>query len=62
MLDPTSIASVRLIQIGDISKADVTATYLDKSNVTKASEKVNLGKLNQVINEFVIPEGKMSKH
>ena len=59
VLDPTSIASVRLIQIGDISKADVTATYLDKSNVTKASEKVNLGKLNQVINEFVIPEGKM---
>lgn len=56
VLDPTSIASVRLIQIGDISKADVTATYLDKSNVTK---KVNLGKLNQVINEFVIPEGKM---
>ena len=51
VLDPTSIASVRLIQIGDISKADVTATYLDKSNVTKASEKV--------INEFVIPEGKM---
>ena len=59
VLDPTSIASVRLIQIGDISKADVTATYLDTSNVTKASEKVNLGKLNQVINEFVIPEGKM---
>lgn len=59
VLDPTSITSVRLIQIGDISKADVTATYLDKSNVTKASEKVNLGKLNQVINEFVIPEGKM---
>ena len=59
VLDPTSIASVRLIQIGDISKADVTATYLDKSNVTKASEKVNLGKLNQVIKEFVIPEGKM---
>ena len=59
VLDPTSIASVRLIQIGDISKADVTATYLDKSDVTKASEKVNLGKLNQVINEFVIPEGKM---
>ncbi len=59
VLDPKSIASVRLIQIGDISKADVTATYLDKSNVTKASEKVNLGKLNQVINEFVIPEGKM---
>ena len=59
VLDPTSIASVRLIQIGDISKADVTATYLDKSNVTKASEKINLGKLNQVINEFVIPEGKM---
>ena len=59
VLDPTSIASVRLIQIGDISKADVTATYLDKRNVTKASEKVNLGKLNQVINEFVIPEGKM---
>ena len=59
VLDPTSIASVRLIQIGDISKADVTATYLDESNVTKASEKVNLGKLNQVINEFVIPEGKM---
>ena len=59
VLDPTSIASVRLIQIGDISKADVTATYLDKSNVTKASEKVNLGKLNQVINEFVIPKGKM---
>ena len=58
VLDPTSIASVRLIQIGDISKADVTATYLE-SNVTKASEKVNLGKLNQVINEFVIPEGKM---
>lgn len=59
VLDPTSIASVRLIQIGDISKADVTATYLDKSNVTKASNEVNLGKLNQVINEFVIPEGKM---
>ena len=59
VLDPTSITSVRLIQIGDISKADVTATYLDESNVTKASEKVNLGKLNQVINEFVIPEGKM---
>ena len=59
VLDPTSIASVRLIQIGDISKADVTATYLDKNNVTKASEKVNLGKLNQVINEFVIPKGKM---
>lgn len=59
VLDPTSIASVRLIQIGDISKADVTATYLDKSNVTKASKEVKLGKLNQVINEFVIPEGKM---
>ena len=59
VLDPTSITSVRLIQIGDISKADVTATYLDNGNVTKASKEVNLGKLNQVINEFVIPEGKM---
>ena len=59
VLDPTEVASVRLIQIGDISKAEVTATYLDKENVTKESKEVKLGKLNQVINEFIIPEGKM---
>lgn len=47
------------VNIKNCHVENLAATYLDKSNVTKASEKVNLGKLNQVINEFVIPEGKM---
>lgn len=50
--EPESVASVRLIQLGAASNAEVTAKYIGEENT------VSLGKLNQAINEFIIQEGK----
>lgn len=50
--EPEGLASIRLIQLGQVSGAEVTAEYIGENG----SE--SLGKLNQAINEFLIPEGK----
>lgn len=50
--EPEDVASIRLIQIGTASGAEVKAKYIDEKN------SVSLGKLNQPINEFLIPEDK----
>ena len=50
--EPEDVASIRLIQIGTASGAEVKAKYIDEEN------SVSLGKLNQPINEFLIPEDK----
>ena len=50
--EPEGVASIRLIQTGTASGAEVTAKYIGEEN------SVSLGKLNQPINEFLIPEGK----
>ena len=50
--EPEDVASIRLIQIGTASGAEVKAKYIDEEN------SVSLGKLNQPINEFLIPVGK----
>lgn len=53
--EPEGVASIRLIQLGQVSGAEVTAEYIGEDG----SE--SLGKLNQAINEFIIPEGKTLK-
>ena len=50
--EPEGVASIRLIQTGTASGAEVTAKYIGEE------DSVSLGKLNQPINEFLIPEGK----
>lgn len=50
--EPEGVASIRLIQTGTASGAEVTAKYIDEEG------SVSLGKLDQPINEFLIPEGK----
>lgn len=50
---PTGLTSIRMVQLGAISDATVTANFADG-----AREAVVLGKLNQAINEFILPEGK----
>ncbi len=53
--EPEGVASIRLIQLGQVSGAEVTAEYIGEDG----SE--SLGKLNQAINEFLIPEEKTLK-
>lgn len=53
--EPEGVASIRLIQLGTASGAEVTASYIGED------ETESLGTLNQVINEFIIPEGKTLK-
>ena len=50
--EPEGVASIRLIQTGTASGAEVTAKYIGEE------DSVSLGKLNQPINEFLIPEDK----
>lgn len=50
--EPAGAASVRVIQLGEISDAEVTAKYIGED------KEESLGKLNQAINEFLIPEDK----
>ena len=50
--EPEGVASIRLIQTGTASGAEVTAKYIGEE------DSVSLGKLNQPINEFLIPVGK----
>ncbi len=50
---PEGLTSLRLVQLGAVSNATVTANFVDG-----AKEVVTLGKLNQAINEFILPEGK----
>ena len=50
--EPEGVASIRLIQLGEMSGAEVTARYIGED------QKDSLGKLSQAINEFLIPEGK----
>src|SRR5699024_11201924 len=50
--EPEGVASMRLIQLGEISNAEVTAKYIGEDG------QESLGRLNQAINEFIIPEGK----
>jgi hyaluronoglucosaminidase len=49
--EPEDVASIRLIQLGAVSNAEVTAKYIGEDGTAA------LGTLNQAINEFVIPEG-----
>lgn len=53
--EPEGVASIRLIQLGQVSGAEVTAEYIGEHGGE------SLGKLNQAINEFIIPEGKTLK-
>lgn len=53
--DPQDVTAIRLVQVGEISDAVVTAEYIGN----EGSEK--LGTLNQAINEFIIPDGKTLK-
>ena len=53
--EPEGVASIRLIQLGQVSGAEVTAEYIGEDGGE------SLGKLNQAINEFIIPEGKTLK-
>lgn len=50
--EPEGVASIRLIQLGQVSGAEVSAQYIGEDS------SASLGKLNQAINEFLIPEGK----
>lgn len=51
--DPQGLTSIRLVQLGAISNATVTANYTDGARAAET-----LGKLNQAINEFVLPTDK----
>lgn len=53
--EPEGKASIRIIQSGAVSNAEVTARYIGED------KPVSLGKLNQAINEYIIPEGKTLK-
>ena len=55
--EPVGVKSVRLIQVGNVSNAEVTATLWDET--AEKTETVTLGTLNQTINEYVIPEEKL---
>ena len=50
--EPEGVASMRLIQLGEVSNAEVTAKYIGEDG------QESLGRLNQAVNEFIIPEGK----
>ena len=50
--EPEGVASIRLIQLGEMSGAEVTARYIGED------QKESLGKLTQRSMEFLIPEGK----
>ncbi|OCN04830.1 hypothetical protein A4S06_10355 [Erysipelotrichaceae bacterium MTC7] len=52
--DPLGAKSIRLVQLGTISGATVEVTYADGT-------KVNVGKLNQTINEFLFAQTSMVK-
>lgn len=52
--DPEGLTSIRLVQLGEISNAVVTASYIEQGDE-------ELGVLNQAINEFIIPDGKTLK-
>ena len=51
--EPESVGTIRIIQLGAVSNATVTATFIGEEGT------VTLGKLSQPINEFTIPEGKL---
>lgn len=51
--EPAKVSSLRMVQLGTVSNATVTANFIDG-----AREVVTLGQLNQAINEFVLPQDK----
>ena len=53
--DPEGVTSIRLVQLGQISSATVTASYIDENGEAK------LGTLSQAVNEFIVPDGKTLK-
>ncbi len=53
--DPAGVKSFRLIQLGEVSDAEVTVSYIGEEETEK------LGILNQAIKEFLIPAGKTLK-
>ena len=48
--EPQAVKAIRLIQVGEVSNATVTATYLNAG-------KKEVGKLDQCLNEYNVPEG-----
>ncbi len=50
--EPTGLTSVRLVQLGAVSNATVTARYVSEDT------NVDMGTLSQAINEFILPAGK----
>ncbi|MBM6896632.1 beta-N-acetylglucosaminidase domain-containing protein [Pseudoflavonifractor capillosus] len=50
--EPTGLTSVRLVQLGAVSNATVTARYVGEDT------NVDMGTLSQAINEFILPAGK----
>lgn len=53
--DPEGVTSIRLVQLGQISSATVTVSYINEN------DEVKLGTLSQAVNEFIVPEGKILK-
>lgn len=49
---PQGLTTLRMVQLGAVSNATVTANFVGEDKA------VTLGKLNQAINEFVLPQGK----
>lgn len=50
--DPANVTSIRLVQLGEMSNAKVSAKFIGEDQLT------DLGTLNQAINEFLVPDGK----
>lgn len=48
----------RVIQSGEVTGASVKATFMNTTTRSASTETVEVGKLNQAINEFIIPAGK----
>lgn len=51
-------STLRIIQNGEISHANVKATFYNSLTKSVSIETVEIGKLDQSINEFIIPDGK----
>lgn len=54
--EPEGLKAFRIIQNGEVSNADVYATFYNE--VTRTTNIVKVGTLSQAINEFIIPNGK----
>lgn len=56
--DVNNWQTFRVIQSGEITGATVNATFMNTTTRGITTESVEVGKLNQAINEFIIPGGK----